>query len=86
MLRLVAATLVLVSHSFVVVGAAEPFVGHFLQGTLGVDIFFAISGFLVAKSWFSQPRLRAFAVKRGLRIGPALAMLTLALALGLGPG
>ena len=84
-LRLAAATLVLISHSFVVVGANEPFVGHWPLGTLGVEIFFAISGFLVAKSWFAQPRLGAFAVKRGLRIVPALAVIVLALALVLGP-
>ena len=84
-LRLAAATLVLISHSFVVVGANEPFVGHWPLGTLGVEIFFAISGFLVAKSWFAQPRLRSFAVKRGLRIVPALAVIVLALALVLGP-
>jgi peptidoglycan/LPS O-acetylase OafA/YrhL len=84
-LRLAAATLVLISHSFVVVGVGEPYVGHFPLGTLGVEIFFAISGFLVAKSWFAQPRLRAFAVKRGLRILPALAVLTVGLALVLGP-
>jgi peptidoglycan/LPS O-acetylase OafA/YrhL len=84
-LRLVAAAMVLVSHSFVVVGAHEPHVGHFPLGTLGVEIFFAISGFLVAKSWFSQPRLRAFAVKRGLRILPALIVTVLACAFVLGP-
>ncbi len=84
-LRLAAAALVLVSHSFVVVGAYEPHVGHWPLGTLGVEIFFAISGFLVAKSWLSQPRLRAFAVKRGLRILPALIATVLASALLLGP-
>jgi peptidoglycan/LPS O-acetylase OafA/YrhL len=84
-LRLAAATLVLVSHSFVVVGAAEPHVGHWPLGTFGVEIFFAISGFLVAKSWFAQPRLRAFAVKRGLRIVPALAVTVFALAFVVGP-
>jgi peptidoglycan/LPS O-acetylase OafA/YrhL len=84
-LRLVAASMVLVSHSFVVVGAAEPHVGHFPLGTFGVEIFFAISGFLVAKSWLSQPSLRAFAIKRGLRILPALVVTVLACALLLGP-
>jgi len=84
-LRLAAASLVLVSHSFVVVGAGEPYVGHWPLGTLGVEIFFAISGFLVAKSWFAQPSIRAFAVKRGLRILPALAVIALALAFVLGP-
>jgi peptidoglycan/LPS O-acetylase OafA/YrhL len=69
----------------VVVGAAEPHVGHFTLGALGVEIFFAISGFLVAKSWYAQPRLRAFVVKRSLRIVPALAVTVLALAFVLGP-
>lgn len=84
-LRLAAAAVVLISHSFIVVGHHEPHVGHFPLGTLGVEIFFAISGFLVAKSWLGQPRLRAFAVKRGLRILPALAVTVLLAALVLGP-
>jgi peptidoglycan/LPS O-acetylase OafA/YrhL len=84
-LRLAAASLVLVSHSFVVGGHHEPHVGHFPLGTLGVEIFFAISGFLVAKSWFSQPRLGAFALKRALRIIPALAVTVAALAFVVGP-
>lgn len=84
-LRLAAAALVLVSHSFIVVGAHEPHVGHFPLGTLGVEIFFAISGFLVAKSWFAGPRLRGFVVKRGLRILPALAVTVLVCAFVLGP-
>jgi peptidoglycan/LPS O-acetylase OafA/YrhL len=84
-LRLGAASLVLISHSFVVVGAGEPHAGHFPLGTLGVEIFFAISGFLVAKSWCSQPNLRAFAVKRGLRILPALLVVLAACALVVGP-
>jgi peptidoglycan/LPS O-acetylase OafA/YrhL len=84
-LRLAAAALVLVSHSFVVVGAHEPHIGHWPLGTLGVEIFFAISGFLVAKSWFGQPRLSAFVVKRGLRILPALAVTVVATAFVLGP-
>ena len=85
LLRLAAAAVVLASHSFVVVGAAEPHVGHFPLGTLGVEIFFAISGFLVAKSWCFQPRLGAFVAKRGLRILPALLVTLLACALVLGP-
>jgi peptidoglycan/LPS O-acetylase OafA/YrhL len=84
-LRLAAASIVLVSHSFVVGGHHEPHIGHFPLGTLGVEIFFAISGFLVAKSWFAEPKLRAFAVKRGLRIMPALIVCVLALAFVLGP-
>jgi peptidoglycan/LPS O-acetylase OafA/YrhL len=84
-LRLAAAAVVLVSHSFVVVGADEPHVGHFPLGTLGVEIFFAISGFLVAKSWSSRPGVGAFAVKRALRILPALLVVLAACAFVLGP-
>jgi peptidoglycan/LPS O-acetylase OafA/YrhL len=84
-LRLAAASLVLVSHSFVVAGHHEPTVGHFQLGTLGVEIFFAISGFLVAKSWFSQPRIGAFTFKRALRIVPALAVTVATLAFVVGP-
>jgi peptidoglycan/LPS O-acetylase OafA/YrhL len=83
--RLAAATLVLVSHAFLVTGAIEPRVGHWTLGALGVEVFFAISGFLVVRSWSSQPRLRAFAVKRGLRIVPALAVTVLLSAFLLGP-
>ena len=81
LLRLLGAALVLVSHSFVVTGAAEPTIGHWPLGTLGVEIFFAISGFLVAKSWLRRPSLRAFAVRRALRILPALALTVLRLRL-----
>ncbi|MEA2191316.1 MAG: hypothetical protein QOI73_1437 [Solirubrobacteraceae bacterium] len=74
MLRLVAATMVLVSHSFVLSGHVDPSVpvlGNTL-GALGVVIFFAISGFLVTKSWFRHPRVRTFVYNRVLRIMPGL--------------
>lgn len=83
--RLAAASMVLVSHAFVVAGAREPRVGHWPLGTLGVEVFFAISGFLVVRSWSSQPGLRPFAVKRGLRIVPALAVTVALSAFLLGP-
>ncbi len=86
-LRLVAAALVLVSHSFPLSGHGDdpfiPYVGNTL-GALGVEIFFAISGFLVAKSWFTDPRLRAFAFKRALRIMPGLMVAALVTAFVIG--
>jgi peptidoglycan/LPS O-acetylase OafA/YrhL len=83
-LRLGAATLVLVSHSFALAGRGEPMLGQRSLGALGVQVFFAISGFLVVMSWSSQPRLRPFLVKRGLRILPALTVTVLLSALVLG--
>lgn len=84
-LRLLAATLVLVSHSFLIAGVTEPTVGRWPLGTLGVEIFFAISGFLIMMSWSRRPGLRAFVVRRGLRILPALVVAVVACALVLGP-
>ncbi len=84
-LRLLGATLVLASHSFVVTGAAEPRIGHWPLGTFGVEVFFAISGFLIAASWLRQPNLRGFVVRRGLRILPALALTVVLCAFLVGP-
>lgn len=38
--------------------------------SVGVDGFFAISGFLITASWISNPRLRAYLAARALRILP----------------
>lgn len=73
-LRLVAASLVLFSHSYALTGNAEPFaeVSGWTFGEVGVVMFFAMSGFLIAKSWTDLPQLVPFTVKRALRILPAL--------------
>jgi peptidoglycan/LPS O-acetylase OafA/YrhL len=71
LLRLLAAGLVLGSHSFPLTGRHEPLSPHTL-GTVGVEIFFAISGFLVTASWLNEPALGAFLRKRALRIFPGL--------------
>ena len=73
-LRLLAASLVLFSHSYALTASAEPFadVSGWTLGEVGVVMFFAMSGFLISKSWSDQPRLLPFSVKRALRILPAL--------------
>jgi peptidoglycan/LPS O-acetylase OafA/YrhL len=83
-LRLWAAAMVLFSHSFVLVAATEPHFGSESLGFLGVEIFFAISGFLVTKSWDAAPQLKAFFAKRALRILPGLAACVLVSAYVLG--
>ena len=73
-LRLAAATLVIVAHSYNLTMQQEPlrrFGGPEL-GDIAVAVFFAISGFLVTASWVSDPRLRSFVLRRALRILPAL--------------
>jgi peptidoglycan/LPS O-acetylase OafA/YrhL len=84
-LRLAAAGLVLVSHSFALTGHREPRVGGTSLGVVGVEIFFVISGFLVTASWLAQPRVRSFVFKRALRILPAFALTVVLSAFVLGP-
>ncbi len=74
-LRLIASLMVLVSHQFPIGGHAEPTaIGAYTFGTLGVLIFFSISGFLITSSWTREPDIRPFLYKRALRIWPALAV------------
>lgn len=60
-------------------------VGHEAVGEIGVVIFFAVSGFLVARSWAYDARPLSFAMKRALRLMPALVVSLLLTALVLGP-
>ena len=53
--------------------------------TLGVKIFFVISGYLIAQSWIYDPNLFRFAARRCLRIFPALILCVIFTALVIGP-
>lgn len=87
LLRLAAATLVMYGHAF---GAAqqterEPFFRLFGLGTgdLGVDAFFVISGFLIAKSFSGKPLIE-FVWARIMRIFPGLWVSSLLLIIAVG--
>jgi peptidoglycan/LPS O-acetylase OafA/YrhL len=76
-LRLIAASAVLVSHSFPLATGnqqIEPFVREvgLTLGTMAVHIFFVTSGFLVTGSLLSRRSVVDFCVARALRIYPAL--------------
>jgi peptidoglycan/LPS O-acetylase OafA/YrhL len=74
-LRLIAASSVIFSHSFLIADGHErnePFVGtlgHIL-GVYGVYIFFILSGLLVTQSMFSSGSIASFSLKRSTRIYP----------------
>lgn len=80
-LRLCAALLVLYSHQFVFLGKPQPSLAGTTLGELAVMIFFVISGYLVAESWYRDPHIVRFAMRRLLRLWPALAVATIAIAL-----
>ena len=77
LLRLLAAVSVLVGHACVLTGRplADPLARWTALGSLGslgVSVFFAVSGFLVTASFRNRRTVRAFAVSRALRILPGL--------------
>lgn len=90
LLRLLAASIVILGHSYALTGRAgeEPLLhlaGKLDFGTLAVDIFFVISGFLVTKSFLNRRSVWGFVVARVLRIYPGLlvALLSNVLVVGL---
>lgn len=84
-LRLLAALAVLVSHAVAIAGEEQPRIGTHDLGTIGVFVFFAISGFLIAQSWTIEPHLWHYLAKRALRILPALIVLLIFTVFVLGP-
>ncbi|MEB4208072.1 acyltransferase [Mycobacterium sp. 94-17] len=71
--RLTLATGVILCHSWPLTGRHVSFApAQQLLRDVWVDGFFAISGFLIMSSWFSNPRLRSYFVARSLRILPGL--------------
>lgn len=77
-LRLIAAGMVLCSHQFALLGLHEPrAIGGHSWGSIGVLIFFSISGYLVSASWARDPDLGRFLAKRFLRIVPGLVVAVL---------
>lgn len=85
-IRLMAALAVLLSHQYALSGRPQP--GAFgvqSLGSMGVAVFFAISGFLVAQSWEADPHAGRFAVRRLLRVWPGLAVVILLTVGVLGP-
>lgn len=77
---------VVVSHQYALHGLPEPtVVGVHSLGGFGVLVFFSLSGLLVAQSWSADPHLGRFALRRLLRIWPALAVVVLLCSFVLGP-
>jgi peptidoglycan/LPS O-acetylase OafA/YrhL len=69
--RLALATSVIVFHSFPITGRDVPFApARQLLREVGVDGFFAVSGFLIVASWLGNPRLRDYFAARAFRILP----------------
>jgi len=90
-LRLLAAFMVLYSHQYPLLGSESPYLMTLADnwglsfGSLGVAIFFAISGHLVTQSWIHDPHIGRYIAKRFLRVWPGLAVVTLIAVFIVGP-
>lgn len=82
-LRFIAASLVIVIHSNILLGVKPPNYIAYLPN--GVSIFFIISGFLITKSWLNNPDILDFLKNRLLRILPGLIAVVILTSLVLGP-
>ena len=88
-IRFVAASFVLISHSYPLLGRSdEPFkafVGYETGGEIAVAIFFVISGYLVTGSFLRSLSKGDYIKKRSLRLLPALCLVVVLSAFVLGP-
>jgi len=75
--RAIGAIMVIVAHLQVWSPLSGGFLGGTALGALGVDYFFGISGFVIARGLLNReghPGLRGFYVRRFFRIVPPLAI------------
>ncbi len=86
-IRLLAITMVLFSHSFALSGSPEPTPPFFngSYGALGLDILFVMSGLLITQSYLREQNPKRFIWSRALRIFPALFCVVTLSAFVLGP-
>ena len=89
LIRMIAASLVLFSHSFALVtgnSLDQPLARdlHTTLGTISVDVFFVTSGFLIAASITRRRDIAAFSLARIRRIYPAMLAATAMTVFGLG--
>jgi len=86
LLRFAAACMVIYGHMYSLMGVAEiPNIGSSAIHNIGVSVLFLISGFLIYESWQRDPHILRYAVRRALRLWPALIVLCLLTALVMGP-
>lgn len=91
LLRLIAASAVIVGHSQIITGDKEAFdlVGYLTgldySGSLAVKFFFLLSGLVVTNSLISNPELRRFLTARVARIFPGLLTVLVLTAYVIGP-
>lgn len=84
-IRIIAALVVIFGHANPLTAHPDSVIfGNAVQ-SIAVKVFFIVSGYLVAKSWESDPHLGRYLLRRALRLMPGLACVLLLTILVLGP-
>ena len=84
-MRFVAAIMVIYGHMAAIMGVSPHTVCGQAVSSLGVKIFFAISGYLITKSYLTDSNKLRYLIKRCLRIFPGLIAVVLVAAFIIGP-
>lgn len=84
-IRIVAASAVFMGHTGVVLGVDSPYVAGIAMHELGVIMLFFIGGYLITKSWLSDPHPARYAVRRFFRLWPPLAVFVFLMVFVAGP-
>lgn len=85
LLRFIAASLVLYSHMGALLGKSGYTIMGQDLGYIAVNVFFLLSGYLIACSWTHSTGFVSYLIRRVARIFPALVVVTLATVLLVGP-
>lgn len=84
-IRLLAAIMVMSGHMAYIMGGDRPILLGQEVHALGVKLFFLIGGYLITKSFESEPSVRKYIIKRFFRIWPPLVVAVLVTALFIAP-
>lgn len=85
LLRFTAAWFVFAGHQAIIMGIDPPRFAGFRLHDIGVDILFLIGGYLISKSWSSDPHPVRYAVKRFFRLWIPFAVMILIFTFVTGP-
>lgn len=85
LLRFIAASMVIYFHMGILLGQPEITVMGVGIGGIAVNIFFILSGYLIASSWAHSTSFKSYVIRRAARIFPALIVVVLVTTFVIGP-
>lgn len=84
-IRMIATIFVFVGHMGIIMGGDPSLFGSEGLHQLGVEILFIISGYLITKSWMSDPNPLRYTIRRFFRLWPPFAVMVLLMVCVAGP-